>query len=87
MQAPVWGDSALSGMGGKTVRRNLSFFRIEHNGQKYYVTAAEWGPYTDVDEAMAQAEWLNAQQTAEQKRKSRAVVLEWRQRKLGGKLQ
>lgn len=66
------------------MRRSLSFFKLAHNGQKWYATTAEYGPYTEVEAALSAAERLNQQQTLEQKKRSRAVVMDWRKRKLGG---
>jgi hypothetical protein len=44
---------------GKWMKLPKLFFRLEHNKQRWYVTACEWGPYRDVDEALAAAEVLN----------------------------
>lgn len=62
------------------MRRNLSFFRVENNGVKWYATCCEYGPYTEVDAAMAEAERLNKLQASTRKEQNR-VVLEWRERK------
>ena len=64
------------------MRRNLSFFKLAHNGQKWFATCCEYGPYTEPEAAMAAAEALNRKQTAEQKKRSRAVVMEWRKRRV-----
>lgn len=67
------------------MRRNLSFYRLQHNGQRWYATCAEYGPYTEPEAAISAADALNRKQTAEQKKRSRAVVMDWRKRKtLGG---
>lgn len=64
------------------MRRNLSFFRVLHNGQKWYVTACEYGPFTSVEAAMAEADRLNAQQAGTRKQENKRAVEYWQSRKI-----
>ena len=62
------------------MKRNRSFFKVDNNGQRWFVTCCEYGPYTDVEAAMAEADKLNKLQASTRKEQNR-VVLEWRERK------
>ena len=55
-----------------------TFYTIQNNGQRWYVTCAEWGPYTDIEQALAEADRLNQIKKQSQKKANQGLVLEWR---------
>lgn len=63
------------------MKRNLTFFRVEFNGTKFYATCCEHGPFTNPEQAMAKAEEYNRNAAKAQKKQNERVVLEWRERK------
>jgi len=58
-----------------------TYFTLQHNGQRFYVTCAEFGPYTDIEEALQAADRLNQLKKKTQKKANQGLILEWRERK------
>jgi hypothetical protein len=67
--------------GAAMIQRTLMFFRVEWNGQRWYATCAEFGPYTSPEQAMLEADRLNAKQALTRKKENRAVIEDWKSRR------